>query len=343
MPRTVTQRIDDILDRQGTVSSGELAAALGVSRQAAHRHLRLEVDAGRLVPEGSARATRYRRPEARFEFALPALAEDRVWEEVSRQVPDLGHLVERDRQLVSYAFHEMVNNAIDHSGGRRLVVAVARSGPRLVLRIEDDGVGALEHFRALRRLASPLEALQEISKGRATTDPRRHSGEGIFFTSKAVSRFELHSGELRWIVDNVVGDSTVMPAPPRVGTAVLLGIDLPVRRSLVEVFDAYTEDHEFVRTRAIVKLFEAGTEFMSRSEARRLLHGLERFREVLVDFTGVVAVGQGFADEVFRVWPAAHPAVTVTPLAETMSPTVAFMVGRGRPASEKPRRPRPAR
>ena len=34
--------------------------------------------------------------------------------------------------------------------------------------------------------------------------------------------------------------------------------------------------------------------------------GLERFREVVLDFAGVDAIGQGFADEVFRVWARAH-------------------------------------
>lgn len=55
-----------------------------------------------------------------------------------------------------------------------------------------------------------------------------------------------------------------------------------------------------------MKLFEHGTQFVSRSEARRLMHGLKKFKKVTLDFRGVKGVGQGFADEVFRVWPAAH-------------------------------------
>ncbi|MFZ5475538.1 MAG: STAS-like domain-containing protein [Myxococcota bacterium] len=45
----------------------------------------------------------------------------------------------------------------------------------------------------------------------------------------------------------------------------------------------------------MVPLLAVGGEFVSRSEARRLLHGLERFREVVLDFAGVPGVGQGFA------------------------------------------------
>ena len=69
-----------------------------------------------------------------------------------------------------------------------------------------------------------------------------------------------------------------------------------------------------------------GTTFVSRSEAKRLLTNLERFREVVVDFTGVQSVGQGFADEVFRVWARANPETKLIPI--SMQRTVAFMVER---------------
>jgi hypothetical protein len=49
-------------------------------------------------------------------------------------------------------------------------------------------------------------------------------------------------------------------------------------------------------------LFSIGVRFVSRSEAKRLPRGLDRFAHVTLDFQGVVLVGQGFIDEVFRVW-----------------------------------------
>ena len=65
---------------------------------------------------------------------------------------------------------------------------------------------------------------------------------------------------------------------------------------------------------------------MSRSQARRLVSGLERSREVVLDFRGVELVGQGFADEVFRVWAKQHLEVALIPIAT--SPQVASMVER---------------
>jgi hypothetical protein len=47
---------------------------------------------------------------------------------------------------------------------------------------------------------------------------------------------------------------------------------------------------------------------------------------VEVDFAGVTDVGQGFVDELLRVWPNAHPGKTVTPI--NMNPAVEFMVRR---------------
>jgi hypothetical protein len=75
-----------------------------------------------------------------------------------------------------------------------------------------------------------------------------------------------------------------------------------------------------------VRLYELGTDFVSRSEARRLVTGLDRFREVVFDFDQVAVVGQGFADEVFRVWRAAHPAIVVS--VENANDDVAFMIRR---------------
>jgi len=82
------------------------------------------------------------------------------------------------------------------------------------------------------------------------------------------------------------------------------------------------------KIRISVRLFRIGVRFISRSEAKRVLQGLEKFREVVLDFSRVEDVGQGFADEVFRVWAREHPAVRITPV--SMSPAVEFMVERAR-------------
>lgn len=90
-------------------------------------------------------------------------------------------------------------------------------------------------------------------------------------------------------------------------------IDPQTDRSLAGVFREFSLDHAFVRTRPVVKLFEIGTTFVSRSEARRLRDALDADFDVEVDFAGVTDVGQGFVDELLRVWPTAHPAKLSSP------------------------------
>lgn len=53
---------------------------------------------------------------------------------------------------------------------------------------------------------------------------------------------------------------------------------------------------------------------MSRSQARRLITRFDRFREVILDFSGVEIIGQGFADEIFRVFANAQPHVKLCPI-----------------------------
>ena len=239
----------------------------------------------------------------------------------------LGTVPTRARSILQYALTELVNNVIDHSGAAEVEIRVSEEGSSIVLIVQDRGIGIFKHIRDHMNLASELEALQELSKGKTTTMPEHHTGEGIFFTSKATDRFEIESGTLRWIVDNRLGDMAVGTLdPPLEGTRVRVEVDPAAARNLTDIFEEYTEDFEFSRTRTVVKLFAIGTEFVSRSQAKRLLHGLTNFREVVLDFTGVDIVGQGFADEVFRIWAREHPEVNLLPT--EMNDPVAFMVER---------------
>ena len=323
----------------------DVTAQTDTSRQAVHRQLAQMVRAGVLQSQGKGRATNYQRvavtPAAvparpvSFErsYARTGLAEDDVWRDVAATLPALNAPAARNaRAVMAYALTEMVNNAIDHSGSPAVTVRAgngAGSGHDLVwFEVVDVGIGAFENVRAALGLADVLAGLQEISKGKRTTQPEQHTGEGIFFTSKMANQFELIANGLSWIVDNVRGDHAVGSASSTSGTTVRFEVAVDRPEAPEEVFARYTHDFEFDTTRTVVKLFAYGVRFVSRSEAKRLLEGLDRFRHVILDFASVEAVGQGFADEVFRVWAQSHPTVTLRP--ENMSAPVAFMVGRVR-------------
>ena len=82
------------------------------------------------------------------------------------------------------------------------------------------------------------------------------------------------------------------------------------------------------RTCTTLRLSTYGTTLVSRSEARRLVERLTAFTHAVLDFSGVEIVGQGFCDEVFRVFARQHPQVALEPVG--MNDAVAFMVARAR-------------
>ena len=81
-----------------------------------------------------------------------------------------------------------------------------------------------------------------------------------------------------------------------------------------DVFDQYADvDGGFTKTRIPLNhFFESAP--VSRSQAKRLLGRLEQFREVELDFEGLDWMGQGFAHELFVVYPYTHPDVRLIPL-----------------------------
>lgn len=57
--RSVSEIVNHFIERGGAFSSRDVSREAGVSRQAVHKHLVAQVDAGRLVVTGKARAVRY--------------------------------------------------------------------------------------------------------------------------------------------------------------------------------------------------------------------------------------------------------------------------------------------
>jgi anti-sigma regulatory factor (Ser/Thr protein kinase) len=330
MPKPA-ERLLRLVDRRGEVQNRDVVAALRVSPATAHRLLLALVTSGVLQRRGAGRAAAYRLRGVRRRFRRASLDEHRVWEGVAAEIARVRPLDPDAARSLAYAASEVLNNAVDHSGGRTVEVSVAfERGGATAVAIRDDGIGV---FRRLCRdfgFATPNDAIVQLEKGKLTTDPERHSGEGLFFSSKAVTRFRLESQGTAWIVDNEVGDSAVGPSETRKGTTVRLEV-VPARvPRLEDVFAAYTDADtlQFARTRATLKLAGFGKTLVSRSEAKRLVARLGEFKHVTLDFSGVEVVGQGFCDEVFRVFARAHPEVALEPVG--MNDTVAFMVGRAR-------------
>ena len=68
------------------------------------------------------------------------------------------------------------------------------------------------------------------------------------------------------------------------------------------------------------------SDLVSRSQARRILSGLELFREVILDFKDVEYIGQAFADEIFRVFKKMNPNTLIT--AQNANAETQYMINR---------------
>jgi len=162
----------------------------------------------------------------------------------------------------------------------------------------------------------PVPAPGGICRSRQlTTDPERHTGEGIFFASRMFDEFTLWSHRLLFRHLAAAGDWLLSDRDHVPGTFVRMEISTEADRSPREVFDRFTEgeDYAFSVTHVPVALARHGEEnLVSRSQARRLVARFGEFRRVVLDFSGVDAIGQAFADEVFRVWQRRHPEVELS-------------------------------
>ncbi len=292
------------------------AAEFGISRQAANRHVRILVGDGLLSATGKTRSIEYSlTPLIEKQVGInivSGLSEDRVWRKVVK--PEIANLAENVLAICNHGIAEMMNNVIDHSEGSQALVSITLDAAKVQLGIYDNGIGIFNKLKRDLNLEDERHAILELSKGKLTTDPERHSGEGIFFTSRMFDEFYIHSGKLLfahsepaedWLLDT--RDSDIL------GTNVHMTIRSSSDRRPEEVFDKYTVDKEtygFTRTHAPVALARYGNEnLVSRSQAKRLLARFDRFEEVLLDFKDVQTIGQAFADEIFRVYKNAHPKV----------------------------------
>jgi anti-sigma regulatory factor (Ser/Thr protein kinase) len=237
----------------------------------------------------------------------PDLTEDGIWRD--HVSPLFSELPGNVKSICQYGFTEMVNNVLDHSEATKLFVEFSQSFTKLTISIIDDGIGIFHKIKTAYNLDNELHAILELSKGKLTTNPENHSGEGIFFSSRLFDFFSIVSSEIL-LMHFADGDdwATEIKSPEQKkipGTGIEMQLSVSSNRNLQDVFDEFAseEDYSFSRTVVPVFLAQYGDEnLISRSQAKRLLARFEKFKKVILDFRNVDMIGQAFADEIFRVF-----------------------------------------
>ncbi len=293
----------------------------------------------KLMKSGSTAGATYATPDNIEEFGDFAallldnkdLEEDRVMEKVEIRAPFFFKLSDNVRNIFDYAFSEMLNNAIEHSESNKIGIEVKKQHKMLHFEIRDFGIGVFKNIMEKRKLNSEMEAMQDLLKGKTTTAPQAHSGEGIFFTSKVADLFSLESYNYVLTIDNQINDVFFGKSECRSkkGTSVKFAIKIDSDKRLIKIFQKFQTDKEemaFDKTKIQVKLYALKTVHISRSQARRVLTGLEKFKTIIFDFYKVPMIGQAFADEIFRVFKKKHPKIKMDSI--NMNEAVEFMVKR---------------
>lgn len=241
------------------------------------------------------------------------LEEHIILQDIKKELPALNDLKENIKHIFDFAFSEMLNNAIEHSKSEKINIEVSCDSKKLIFNICDFGEGVFNNVMKKKKLQNQTEAIQDILKGKTTTMPSSHTGEGIFFTSKIADKFILDSYEYKLIINNNINDIFIEKNKKNIiGTNVIFEIDLKSNRSLSKIFKFYTpedDDYSFSKTSIKIKLYTLDSIYISRSEARRVVSGLEKFKTIIFDFDKVAIIGQAFADEIFRVFQNKNPQI----------------------------------
>ena len=306
-----------------------VAQRMGTTRRTANRAVQRLVDLQWLRRDGTPRRPHHRPGLLRqvvHSYTLAGLEEDIPW---MRDFAPHFSLPAAVQRMTQQAFCELLNNAIDHSEGTSVTVSLRQTPAHVQLLVSDDGRGVFDKINETFSLGDPTLAMLELSKGKLTSQPLRHTGRGLFFTSKLADIFDLQANNVafqrrEW----EAGSWAPGRAIKRQGTSVYAAIALDTTRTLDSVLNAYSASGtglEFERTVVPLRLITstlAGLE--SRAQARRVASRLHQFRLAEVDFNGVPHIGHGFADELFRVLAGQPATAELIPI--NMSPAVAAMV-----------------
>lgn len=250
------------------------------------------------------------------------LEEDIIYDEYLKEYIGTGdYLPENVVKIWEYSFMEMMNNAIDHSMAEHVYLSIYQNYINTTVMIQDNGIGIFRKIKEYYKYNSLDDAVNELFKGKLTTDSKNHSGEGIFFTSRALDRFAAISDGKMFTHDkyvDVLNDleniKSLRNWKNYKGTIIYMELSNFSNKTLKEVFGMFSnEDGGFTRTRIPIKnIYE--TYPVSRSQAKRLCNRFDKFKEVELDFSGIDDIGQGFAHEIFVVFQNSHKDVKIIPI-----------------------------
>ncbi|MGE3063920.1 MAG: DUF4325 domain-containing protein [bacterium] len=303
------EKIIDFIKRREQFTSCELQSKFNISRAMVHKYMKKLISSGLIKKVNTTRSSYYikagKAPErAAYVFRLSVKKdndESAVFQKISGIAGLKNIFNKQSYESANYIVTEMINNVLDHSKSRGYKVKLSIDSYSVNWEISDSGIGVFNSIRQKFGLSSDEDAAILLLKGKATTYPEKHTGEGIFFSMKLADVYFISSGKLR--LGHYSRENPVMGKVRLTrGAKVSFSLARNGKTKLQDIFDKYAGeefDYRFEKTKVTMGLGKSFATLISRSEAKRLLAGAEKFKVIELDFKGIREIGQGFAHEIF--------------------------------------------
>mgnify|MGYP001571360898 CR=1 FL=1 len=231
MAKDIKKLISARLSKKGAVKVADIVEATGFSRAYVNRFFQEMKKDGKIALIGRANNAHYvlasdeEKAKKGVLFVKRILKnvnllEDIVLDEVKKNSGIFSDLSKNVSNIVDYAFTEMLNNAIEHSCSKKIIIFINRNEKMINFEVTDFGVGIFKNIMKKRKLKNEIEAIQDLLKGKQTTAPKEHTGEGIFFTSKAADNLTVQGSNKKLIFDNIAKDVFIKDILDTKGTRV---------------------------------------------------------------------------------------------------------------------------
>lgn len=288
--------------------SKSVADSFNINQNTAHDLINQLIDKGIIIREK--RDTYFiLNKETHFYFKAPFEDETYIYTEYVK--PLLNNVSDNAQKIWMYTFTEIINNVIEHSHSETLEISILQNYLYTSIIVKDDGIGIFENIKKYFKLPSIKDAINELFKGKVTTKIQNHSGEGIFFSSQIMDKFYISSSNHIFTRSKLDSDMVSLSSNDH-GTLVFMSLNNRSRKNIVDIFSMYSSaDEGFNKTLIKLKnMFDDDP--VSRSQAKRLCQGLEKFDEVIFDFEDIDFLGQGFAHQLLVVFQNEHPNIKIS-------------------------------
>lgn len=307
--------LEKIQDKTESLSQ-TVSEAFQINQNTVHRYINELVEKGviRRVKRGEYRLVYTTDSYTVKRDSAPFSSDTYPYEKFLKQY--ISSFSQNIQDIWSYVMSEMVNNVIDHSQSELMNITMFQDYLKTTVVIDDNGIGIFKKIKEHFDFATLDDAICELFKGKLTTDDTKHSGEGIFFSSRLMDTFEIYSDGKHFAINRLDvwelhdWDASI----DKKGTTVIMSLSNRSSKKLCDIFNIFSRIEGGFSKTAIPLRYVFESSPVSRSQAKRVCARLNDFKEVEIDFTGIEWVGQAFMHELFSVFLKVHTDIKLTPV-----------------------------